>query len=117
MRRGDIWLADLDPAAGSEAAKTRPVVIVSNNARNEVSRTTRRGVMTIVPLTTNVARVLSFQVLVRADERTGLTHDSKAQAEQVRSVDVSQLSRRLGALDARTAAELDTALLVHLALD
>ncbi|MEN1974513.1 type II toxin-antitoxin system PemK/MazF family toxin [Cellulomonas olei] len=62
------------------------------------------------------APVLDVQVLVRPDRRTGPTVESTAQAEQLRAVDVSRLGERLGSLDAETAAALDDALLIHLAL-
>ncbi|MBE1877658.1 type II toxin-antitoxin system PemK/MazF family toxin [Myceligenerans pegani] len=117
MRRGDVWFADLDPARGSEANKVRPVVIVSNDARNRSADRSARGVLTVVPLTSNTARVLPFQALVPAGAATGLDTDSKAQAEQVRSIDMGRLTRRAGALSAETMAVLDEALMLHLGLD
>jgi mRNA interferase MazF len=117
MRRGDVWYADLDPARGSEANKVRPVVIVSNDARNRSADRSGRGVLTVVPITSNTARILPFQVLVPAGASTGLDTDSKAQAEQVRSIDMARLTSRAGALDAETTAALDEALMLHLGLD
>jgi mRNA interferase MazF len=115
VRHGEVWRVDLDPSRGSEAAKVRPVVIVSNDARNRAAQRSGRGVLTIVPLTTNVARVLPFQVLVLA-RTAGLDRDSKARAEQVRSLDVERFVGRAGTLDAVTLAALDEALLLHLGL-
>lgn len=115
MQRGDIYLVDLDPAQGSEANKKRPAVIVSNNAANRVSERNGRGVVTVIPLTSNVARVYPFQVLVTTVE-SGLSLDSKAQAEQVRSVDVTRLVHRIGRLTPAAAARVDAALRTHLAL-
>lgn len=66
MRRGDVYLADLGPARGSEAAKRRPVVVVSHDALNPTAASLGRGVVTVVPLTTNVVVVHPFQVLVSA---------------------------------------------------
>lgn len=116
MRRGEIWLVALEPVRGSEADKTRPVVIVSNDARNRESERSGRGVITVVPLTSNTTRVLPFQVLVPAEPWTGLAIASKAQAEQVRSVAVERLVAHRGRLDATTLAGLDEALLLHLGL-
>ena len=116
MRRGEIWLADLEPSRGSEANKTRPVVIVSNHARNRASERSGRGVITVVPLTSNTDRILPFQVRVSAEPWTGLEIASKAQAEQVRSVAVERLVARRGSLDTTTMAGLDEALLLHLGL-
>jgi mRNA interferase MazF len=116
MRRGDVFFADLSPVGGSEAAKRRPVVVVSNDAANQSARSRGRGVVTVVPITNNVARVYAFQVRLAADPEIGLTVDSKAQAEQVRSVDVSRLTGRLGALSSLQLGSLDNALRLHLAL-
>ena len=115
MRRGDLVAVSLDPVRGSEAAKTRPAVVVSNDAANATATRLGRGVITVVPITSNVARVYPFQVLLRADQ-TGLKQDSKAQAEQVRSIAVERIGTQIGRLPAATMAELDEALRVHLAL-
>lgn len=115
MRRGDIYLVDLEPIRGSEANKTRPAVIVSNDAANRAAERSGRGVVTVVPVTSNVDRVYPFQV--RLDPaQCGLSVESKAQAEQVRAVAVDRLGRRLGALPSTVAARLDQALRVHLGL-
>ena len=115
MRRGEIRLVDLDPAQGAEAAKVRPAVVISNDAVNGVAERLRRGVVTVVPLTSNVARVLPFQVLVPA-AAVGLRHDSKAQAEQVRSVAIERVGRVVATLPSPFLTQLDQALRVHLAL-
>lgn len=115
MRRGEIRLVDLDPATGSEASKRRPAVIVSNNRANAVAERLRRGVVTVLPLTSNTSRVYPFQVLVVARE-AGLRSDSKVRAEQVRSVDVERIGAPLGRLSAATMAAVDDALRLHLDL-
>ena len=115
MRRGEIWLTDLEPVQGAEANKRRPAVIVSNDRANARAAQLGRGVVTIVPVTSNVTRVLPFQVLLPAD-RTGLRLDSKAQAEQVRSVDVTRLSARIALVPPGLVNELDDALRLHLDL-
>ena len=73
MRRGDIWLFDFDPPRGSEAAKVRPAVVVSNDGANLAASRTTAGVVTVVPLTTNTQTVYPFQALLTPDE-TGLQH-------------------------------------------
>lgn len=115
MRRGDVYLVDLNPAQGSEADKVRPVVIVSGNAANAAASRLGRGVITVVPVTSNVASVLPFQVLLRADE-CGLAVDFKAQAEQVRALDVARLRKHLGGVPPATMDALDRALRLHLGL-
>lgn len=115
MRRGDVYWVTLDPVRGSEANKTRPGVIVSNDAANRAAARSGRGVVTVVPITSNVDRVFSFQVLLPADE-CGLTVDSKAQAEQLRAVAVDRLGTWIGSLHPATLSKLDSALRTHLAL-
>jgi mRNA interferase MazF len=115
MRRGEIFWVDLGPARGSESNKRRPAVIVSNDGANATANRLGRGVVTVVPITTNVARVYPFQVALSSRE-TGLQRDSKAQAEQVRSVAVERIGARLGVLSSEQIAALDEALRVHLAL-
>ncbi|WP_454129326.1 type II toxin-antitoxin system PemK/MazF family toxin [Microbacterium aurum] len=114
LRRGQIVLADRDPAAGSEAARTRPVVVVSNNVANAAAMRTG-GVVTVVPLTSNTERVFDFQVLLPASG-TGLSRDSKAQAEQVRAISVRRISAVAGWVPAELMGALDDALRLHLAL-
>jgi mRNA interferase MazF len=115
MLRGEIRLADLEPVRGAEANKQRPVVIVSNDGANETARRLGRGVVTVVPVTSNVAKVYPFQVLLPA-ALTGLDRDSKAQAEQVRSIAVQRLRARIGQVPAELSLALDDALRLHLDL-
>ena len=115
MRRGEIRLTDLDPVRGSEADKQRPVVIVSNDRANETAARLARGVITVVPVTSSTARVFPFQTLLLAG-MTGLRVDSKAQAEQVRSVSVDRVGPVLGRVPPQLMAELDDALRLHLDL-
>ncbi|MFC6081424.1 type II toxin-antitoxin system PemK/MazF family toxin [Sphaerisporangium aureirubrum] len=115
MRRGDIYWVDFNPVKGSETNKIRPAVIVSNDAANRGAARNGRGVVTVVPVTSAVDRVYAFQVLLRAAE-CGLKNDSKAQAEQLRAVDVERLGPRAGRLTPATLDRLDAALRLHLAL-
>jgi mRNA interferase MazF len=115
MLRGEIRVIDLEPVRGSEASKRRPAVLVSNDGANSTAFRLNRGVVTIVPITSNVTHVYPFQVLLPASE-CGLPSDSKAQAEQVRSVAIERVGRRVGQLSAPLMAELEDALRLHLAL-
>lgn len=115
LRRGQIVLVSLDPAVGSEARKTRPAVIVTNNTANAVAGRSIRATITVVPLTSNADRILPFQVLLSA-EATGLDRDAKAQAEQVRTIAVERVVRPVGGVPAELMGALDEALRVHLAL-
>lgn len=115
MRRGDLHWVDLDPAEGSEANKRRPAIIVSNDGANVTATRLGRGVVTIVPVTSSVDRVYPFQVLIPAGT-SGLGRDSKAQAEQVRTVALQRIGARIGTVPAQAMELLDAALRLHLAL-
>ncbi len=115
MRRGDVWLVDLEPVVGSESNKTRPCVLVSNDHANARASTLARGTVTVVPVTGTIDPMLAFQVLLPAAD-TGLSSDSKAQAEHIRSVDVRRLAHQTGHLPPALTRDLDTALRLHLDL-
>lgn len=95
MKRGEVWLATLDPTVGSEIQKTRPVVIVSPDELNGALRT-----VIVAPMTTG-SRPAPFRVAVLFKGKDGLII-----AEQLRAIDRTRLVKRLGALDARTLANL-----------
>jgi mRNA interferase MazF len=115
MLRGEVWQVDLEPVRGSEANKQRPAVIVSNDRANATATRLGRGVVTVVPVTSSIEKVYPFQVLLSA-ATSGLAANSKAQAEQVRSVAFQRLLRRLGRVSAAELDDLDDALRLHLAL-
>lgn len=115
MRRGDIYLVDLEPVRGAESNKRRPAVIVSNDAANQTAVRLGRGVITVIPVTSNLERVYPFQVLLPA-AATGLSRDSKAQAEQIRSIAVGRLGDRLGAVPNALMLDIEDALRLHLGL-
>lgn len=108
-------MVDLDPAGGAEANKRRPAVIVSNEAANSTAARLGRGVLTVVPVSSSVNRVYPFQVLLPAGAG-GLPRESKAQAEQVRSLDAKRIGEQLGRLPDRLMTSLDDALRLHLSL-
>lgn len=109
-----MWV-DLDPVLGAESNKRRPAVIVSNDGANAVAERLGRGMVTVLPLTTNVSRTYPFQVLLPAD-RCQLQRDSKAQAEQIRSISVGRVGGVVGRLPADLLEAVDRAIRLHLAL-
>jgi mRNA interferase MazF len=115
MKRGDVCLVDLEPALGSRANKRLPAAIVSNDGANETAVRLGRGVVTVVPITSNLERVHPFQVGLPA-AKTGLDRDSKAEAERVCSISVGRVGSKLGVVPSPLLAELDEALRLHLAL-
>ncbi|MFA7240162.1 MAG: type II toxin-antitoxin system PemK/MazF family toxin [Sulfuricellaceae bacterium] len=110
MKRGEIWFADLSPTRGSEIAKRRPVLIVSNDANNRASST-----ITILPITSNVARVYPFKVFLGAAE-CGLPKNSKIQAQQIRTIAKERITGgAVGKLGKEKSREVDAAIGLHLA--
>ncbi|MDD2774595.1 MAG: type II toxin-antitoxin system PemK/MazF family toxin [Gallionella sp.] len=109
MKRGEIWFADLNPTRGSEIAKCRPVLIVSNDANNRAAST-----ITILPLTSNVAKVYPFEVLLTAAE-SGLPKDSKIQAQQIRTITKERITgNAVGSVSKPTLQLVDAAIRLHL---
>ncbi len=115
MKRGELRLVDFEPSRGRDANKQRPAVIVSNDGANAAAVRHDRGVVTVVPVTSNTKRVYPFQVLL-PKRRTGLSVNSKAQAEQIRSIDIARVGPVIGAIPAEILGALDEAIRLHLAL-
>ena len=111
IRRGDIFVAALDPAVGREISKTRPVLIVSNDQNNRFSAT-----VTILPITSgSLKRIYPFEVLLPAG--TGnLPKDSKVKADQIRTLDKTRLMKQIGSLGSREMNLAEKAMGIHLAL-
>ena len=113
-RRGEVVLVSLGPVVGREQGKIRPAIVVSNDAANAVAAKFS-GLITVVPLTSNVRKVFDFQVRL-APHEGGLDRPSKAQCEQTRSVSVERIVRSLGTLSAERMGEVDEALRIQLDL-
>ena len=97
---------------GSEIAKRRPVLIISNDINNRAATT-----VTILPITSNVSRVYPFEVLLQPSE-SGLPKLSKVQAQQVRTISKQRISGDVvGSLREGLMQLVDAALKLHLALD
>ena len=111
IKRGEIWLANLDPTIGGEISKTRPVLIISNNTNN-----THNNVVTALPITSNTNRIYSFEVLIPKGV-ANLPKDSKAKADQVRTIDKTRLVTLIGALPDNYLSQVDEALKLHLGLN
>jgi mRNA interferase MazF len=89
VKRGEVWLAALDPTVGSEIQKTRPCVIVSPDELND-----RLHTAIVCPMTTG-SRPAPFRVAVKFKGKDGLILP-----DQMRSVDRARLVKRLGLVDA-----------------
>lgn len=111
MKRGEIYYAALDPVIGSESAKRRPVLIVSNDINNRVAAT-----VTILPLTSQVSKIYPFEVFL-SPEKSGLPKPSKVQAQQIRTISKQRLQgNQIGKLEPSLMQSVDATITLHLAL-
>ena len=88
MKRGEVWLAALDPTVGSEIQKTRPCVVVSPDELNGHLRT-----VIVAPMTTG-SRPAPFRIAVEFEGKAGLVL-----TEQIRAVDARRLVKRRGKIE------------------
>jgi mRNA interferase MazF len=106
VKRAEAWWVEFDPATGSEIRKTRPAVIVSNDAAN---RNLARVV--VVPLTSNTGRIYPGEAVVTVGGQS-----SKVMADQIMAADKSRLKTQLGALSKADMLAVEDAIKEHLAL-
>ena len=86
MKRGEVWWVDFERATGFEVRKTRPAVIVSNDASNgAMSR------VQVVPVTSNTTKLYVFESRIEVKGAQG-----KAMADQIMTADKQRLKKRIG---------------------
>ena len=106
MKRGEVWWINFDPSVGGEIRKTRPAVIISNNAANE-----HLNRVQVVPLTSSVDRVYPSEALVNIRGK-----QSKAMADQLTTVSKLRLHDREAILTAADMRRVERAVRVQLGL-
>ena len=113
MRRGEVWLVNLDPTIGAEIKKTRPAIIVNDDAIGILP------LKVIVPITDWKDRyaVAQWMVKIDPDAKNGLTKPSAADAFQVRSIAQERLVQQLGKLSDVAMEKILVALAIVLGIE
>jgi len=111
VKRGEIWLVNLDPTIGHEIKKSRPAVVIQNDLGNKYSPIT-----IIAPITSQRSdRVYPIEVLL-AKRGSGLEKDSKALLNQIRAIDKRRLIRKLGKVDSEDMPKINNSIKISLGL-
>ena len=105
-KRGEVWWVNFDPGVGTEAKKTRPAIVVSNDISNEFLERIQ-----VVPLTGNTAKLYPSEALVVLKGKK-----SKAAADQVATVSKMRVQKKIGQLTASELADVEYVLKVQLRL-
>ena len=111
VKRGDIWLVNLDPTIEHEIKKSRPAVIIQNDLGNKYSPIT-----IIAPITSqNIEKVYPIEVILDR-KSSGLEKISKVLLNQIRAIDKRRLIKKLGKIDYGTMITVDTSIKISLGL-
>lgn len=113
MKQGEIWLINLDPTLGAEIKKTRPAIIVNDNALGKLP------LKIIVPITDwkdKYAAAL-WMIKLESDKENGLTKLSAADSFQVRSVSQERLVKQIGTVSKTIMDEIRIGLAKVLSID
>ncbi len=110
-RRGEVYWVSLDPTIGTEIAKTRPGVVISNDIGNQYSDR-----VIVAPISSaDTKKVYPFEVLLRPSEGV-VPKEAKVLLDQIRTVDKMRLGRRIGALQPELMDEVNRAIRLSLAV-
>jgi mRNA interferase MazF len=111
IKRGDIFLADLNPVVGSEQGGSRPVLIIQNDIGNKFSPT-----VIVAAITAQLEKAkLPTHVLIDS-EQYGLARTSVILLEQIRTLDKKRLIQKMGTIDDSLLVKVDEALIISVGL-
>lgn len=111
IRRGDIFLANLEPIKGSEQGGIRPVLIIQNDISNKYSPVT-----IIAAITSKIfEKEFPTNIFIKK-EKSGLDKDSTILLNQIRTIDNSRLMKKVGSLDNLTLEKVNSAIKISLAI-
>jgi len=111
VKRGDIWLVNLDPTIGHEIKKLRPAVIIQNDLGNKYSPIT-----IVAPITSqNIEKIYPIEVILDK-KSSGLEKISKILLNQIRAIDKRRLIKKLGKADYDSMVKIDNAIKISLGI-
>ena len=108
--RGEVWLVALDPTVGREQAGTRPALVISDDLFNQ----SHAELVVVLPITSKNKGIRSHVAVIPPDG--GLRLPGYVKCEDMRSVSLQRLGRRLGKIDAKTMGEVQARIRFILAL-
>ena len=91
VKQFELWTLNLNPTKGSEQSGVRPCLIVETNATMNQGKTT-----IVIPVTTNIQKIFSFDIFLFPNKETGLQKKSKLKLRQIRVIDKTRLIQRIG---------------------
>ncbi|MDQ7825099.1 MAG: type II toxin-antitoxin system PemK/MazF family toxin [Candidatus Eremiobacteraeota bacterium] len=109
-KRAELWMVSLEAVQGSEIGKKRPALVVSNNRNNQFAET-----ITVIPLTSRADKSYPFEASIKPGT-SGLSVESRAKCNQIRTVSGTRLLHRIGHISPEEMQRVEQALLIHLAI-
>lgn len=107
IERGEVYWVNFDPSLGGEIQKTRPAVVISNNAANAVLNR-----LQVIPITSRTDRLYPGEALIELNGEK-----RKAMADQIATVSKTRLGKRIGVISAEGMRRIEDAVMLQLGLN